>query len=238
MEDGRKPQRGDEAELFEQFHAELERQIYRLVKTTPEVVEEACAIAWMRFVSHQPDRDRRWKGWLLTVARREAWRLDRERRATIPIAGPGEERGSPAVAEPADRRDPQAIRLDFVAAVDVLEQLPPRLRQIAFMRASGLHYSEIAEMHGLSRTRVNQLVARANHRIHEINGRVSREDLTPRGQRLYDLERDPPPWLLEALGRVPTSHDRRASAATRLLGWRRAALAIDDYRRLSGFQRG
>lgn len=40
---------------------------------------------------------------------------------------------------------------------------------------------------------------------------------------------------MEALGRVPRSHDRRASTATRLLAWRRAALAIDDYRRLTGF---
>lgn len=136
-------------------------------------------------------RDRNWRGWLVTVARREAWRLDAERYTTMPIAHGDEANRRASVAEPPDPRDPQDQRLGLVAVTDVLEQLPPCLRQMAFLRAAGMHYGEIAEMHDLSRTRVNHLVTRANDRIRQITGRVPREDLTPRGQRLHDLEEEP-----------------------------------------------
>jgi hypothetical protein len=49
----------------------------------------------------------------------------------------------------------------------------------------------------------------------------------PRVTRLNELERKPPQWLVDTLGRPPGRADNRA---TNLLLWRRAALATDDYR--------
>jgi hypothetical protein len=57
VEDRHKPPRGDEARLFEQFNDELMRKVARNVQTSREVIEDACAIAWSQFLSHQPDRD-------------------------------------------------------------------------------------------------------------------------------------------------------------------------------------
>ena len=39
------PVRGDEADLFRDFNDELMRRVRGAVYTTPEVVEDACAVA-------------------------------------------------------------------------------------------------------------------------------------------------------------------------------------------------
>ena len=81
-----------------------------------EVIEDACSFAWVEFFRYQPDRDRSWKGWLVTVARREAWRLNaldlREREAV---------RGEDLPVEPIDPRDRHAEILEFRAAIDELK---------------------------------------------------------------------------------------------------------------------
>ena len=46
------------------------------------------------------------------------------------------------------------------------------------------------------------------------------------------LEDDPPKWLTEAIGRAPS---RNKTGGPAVLAWRRAALAIDDYRRDHGW---
>ncbi len=177
------------------------------------------------------------EGVAVRTAQREAWRLDRQRYEALGLATGDQspERGvSWERADPIDRHEE---RLEFNLAVDVLEQLPPRLRRIAFMRAAGAPYREIGEITGDSERRVNQLVARANLGIYEVLGRMrdADRDLPPRARRLQELERTPPPWLTAEIGRPPRSHNRRVAYANRLLAWRRAALAIDDYRAISRF---
>lgn len=50
---------------------------------------------------------------------------------------------------------------------------------------------------------------------------------TDRAERLRDLETQPPKWLVKAVGRPPGKSGNLGA----LLAWRRAALALDDYRR-------
>ena len=52
-----RPPQGDEAELFLSFNAELQRKIAIKVTTSPQIIEDACAFAWMEFLRYQPDRD-------------------------------------------------------------------------------------------------------------------------------------------------------------------------------------
>lgn len=127
---------------------------------------------------------------------------------------------------------------DLNEVVAVLGQLPPRLRRIAFLRASGLHYDEIGAITGDSFSRVTTLVRRSNEKLHEAIGemRTDEQDLPPRARRLRELENEPPIWLLNELGPVPQSRGGRVACAAQRLQWRRAALAIEDYRRLSGFR--
>jgi hypothetical protein len=83
---------------------------------------------------------------------------------------------------------------------------------------------------------VSQLVARANFEIYEIlaERRQSTEHVSPRAQRLWQLEQDPPGWLTEQIGRVPRSSRRSIGLTTQRRAWRRAALALDDYRAAAG----
>ena len=68
--------RGDELDLYGEFHFELVKMLSKNVRATRETVEDACGHAWVEFFKYQPDRERgRWRGWLFRVAQREAWRL-------------------------------------------------------------------------------------------------------------------------------------------------------------------
>jgi DNA-directed RNA polymerase specialized sigma24 family protein len=229
--DGRPQLRGDEAQLFLEYGTELDRTVSRLVGTTRSNVEDACGFAWMQFVRYQPERDRHWRGWLVQVARREALRLEEvDRRAPARIAS--HSRSSPGhdVADPRADIEP---RLELQEALEALKELRPRLQRIAFLRGLGLTHEQIGELTGDSMTRVGQLVRRASEALWTAaEKRQERETpAPPRVARLRALEREPPPWLTGAIGGPPTGRD---TSVTHILLWRRAAVALDDYRRRRG----
>jgi hypothetical protein len=43
---------GDEAELFAEHHAELERRVASAVSAPRAVIEDACATAWVQLFAH------------------------------------------------------------------------------------------------------------------------------------------------------------------------------------------
>jgi RNA polymerase sigma factor (sigma-70 family) len=230
-----KPQQGDEAELFALFNDELMRKVSRAVRTSPETIEDACSIAWAIFLRNQPDRDREWRSWLFKTAQRVAWHLDRERRRTWSLNG---EPGDPyAETQIQDQRNAFLEHDELEAARDVLAQLPPRLRRVAFLRATGHRYSEIQEITGDSRTRVSQLIRRANEHLRAALEEIepANTSIHPRAARLHELEASPPDWLRREIGRAPRDHNSKRGRATELLKWRRAALAIESYRSLTGY---
>src|SRR3954454_10289951 len=108
--------RGDELDLYGEFHFELVRKVQRRVNTSRENVEDACAFAWLQFFKHQPDRDGSWKGWLYRVAQREAYALDTRAPRDVDLVD-----GSRAIEVP-DLGDRQADRDDFIAAVQELRR--------------------------------------------------------------------------------------------------------------------
>src|SRR4051794_4727778 len=73
------PLRGDEAELFALYDERLRRAVRHDVNTTPENINDGCAFAWGRLLIYQPDRHTVLP-WLVTVAKRETIRLDRQQR--------------------------------------------------------------------------------------------------------------------------------------------------------------
>jgi hypothetical protein len=52
--------------------------------------------------------------------------------------------------------------------------------------------------------------------------------------RLRELESSPPKWLVSSIGRPPGLHVGMGG----LLAWRRAVLAVDDYRQEYGVESG
>jgi DNA-directed RNA polymerase specialized sigma24 family protein len=126
----------------------------------PEIVDDACAFAWQQFLQHQPDRDRNWRAWLVTMAEREAWRLAASRRATRRCRSTSRARRS---RRRGHRRRPTSGS-DSLAAprpLEALARLPDRRREIKALQMTGFSYDEIAEMRGLTYTRVDHILAEA-----------------------------------------------------------------------------
>ena len=66
--------RGDEAALFTEHHERLERAVARAVTAPHQVIEDACAFAWLQLLRTDPEREAIF-AWLKVVATREAIRL-------------------------------------------------------------------------------------------------------------------------------------------------------------------
>jgi DNA-directed RNA polymerase specialized sigma24 family protein len=201
--------------------------VRHLVTTSPDIVDDACNYAWMEFIRCQPDRDRNWRAWLVTTAQREAWKLDGKERGHVGFEVDGSREG--LAREPSEPRDVVAIRAELRFALEVFATVPERRREAKALWVTGFKYTEIQEQLGLTYTRVNHLMSEANKAIQTERHRAASLDPEgpPRARRLRELESNPPAWLRAVIGRPP-GMTRSAEA---LLLWRRAALAIDDYRR-------
>jgi hypothetical protein len=90
-------------------------------------VDDACNYAWMEFIRHQPDRDGRWKAWLVTTAQREAWKLDGKERSHIGFEVEGNR--DELTRELADPRDVVAVRSELRFALEVVATVPERRRE-------------------------------------------------------------------------------------------------------------
>jgi RNA polymerase sigma factor (sigma-70 family) len=228
--------RGDEPELYLEFNHELVKKLYMHVNASPEDIEDAAAFAWLQFFRYQPDRDQAWKGWLYRTAQREAWRLNAaQSRAELHIVTDSHA-GKPGLTpEPPDPRDRLDERLEFLAALEELRHLPYNLRRVVLLRSQVTRHREVAEVLGITTGRVAQLMQDVGVRLQqraELRVELERPFANPRAARLRELETDAPKWLIEAIGRAPTVGK---SSSKVVLTWRRAALAIEDYRTEHGW---
>jgi DNA-directed RNA polymerase specialized sigma24 family protein len=213
------------------------RSVARSVGTsTPQVIEDSCAFAWAAFLERQPDRDRNWRGWLFRTAQRQAWKLEQSIREVDAFEPTAMEEGDDVFVSPVDEIE---LRNDVNDALSVIGSLPLRLQRIALLRALGFSHEEIGGLTGDSKARVHALVVQANRRIAEqlVARSRSGEAWSSRAERLWQLEHSPPEWLLGRIGRPVLVRDRSPSPSVRRLVWRRAAIALDDLRRIAGAAR-
>ena len=216
--------RGDEAELFERYYERLKGATTRMVRTTPENVEDACAYAFVALMRSQPRRETLF-AWLKVVARNEAVRLDqRERTRTLPL---DEDFGEILP----DRRDPIAAKEILLETQALLSPLREREKTAVLLRGMGWSYEEAAERLGVSATRLGQLLGSAGDRIRQQQREadLERPDAPPRARLLDQLQHDPPPFLRAAIGRPPPASHKTGGFEKRL-EWSRLALRIIDYR--------
>jgi RNA polymerase sigma factor (sigma-70 family) len=223
---------GDEADLFLSFHPKLVGVVRSMINTSPEIIDDACAFAWAQFLRYQPDRERGWRGWLTTTAAREALKLHRQEAKHVATTYQERESDPGYWVAPPDPRDNQADRLALREAFELLAKVPERRRQAKALHVIGLSYAEIGELLGINFTNVNRLITEANAIIREEHARQApeHEPRSARAIRLRELEESQARWLVAAIGRPP---GKKATAQS-VLAWRRAALAIDDYRREHG----
>lgn len=164
------PQQGDEGALFAEHADRLRAVVAGVVNTSAAVIEDACAFAWAQLLHHQPRRKTVFS-WLVTVARREALRLDRiERRGVTLDTGaghrPDEAQVEPAVPSNVDQAHDVIEALDYVS-----ELLPERKRRIYTLFALGYTYAEIAALTGDTRLTVDRQLRRANELLRNAKAR-------------------------------------------------------------------
>jgi DNA-directed RNA polymerase specialized sigma24 family protein len=133
--------------------------IQRRVDASRSTVDDACAFAWVKFMRSQPDRERKWRAWLMTTAEREVWRLTHEETRTTGFEAADADE---LEFEPVDPRDRIEEREDLRHALDLLSAVPERRRQAKAFHVMGYSYDESRGVLGISLTRVNQLIAEAN----------------------------------------------------------------------------
>jgi RNA polymerase sigma factor (sigma-70 family) len=223
------PQQGDEHELFERYSERLRRATKLAIRTTPDIVDDACAFAWMKLVSNQPERATVF-GWLRMVARNEALRLDRLSRSVSGRVSHDFSNAGEFIV-PASRGKAEVAQ-GLMELHERLEQLPQRQREIVFLNAAGWRYADIAQDLGISEARVGQLLARASQQMREMDMRAL-EVTSPRGRRLREIEDDPPLYIVASIGRQPRAH-RKTGGEEVKREWKRLVLEIEDYRKANG----
>ena len=222
------PQQGDEQELFERYERRLRQATAYAVNTSPDIVDDACAFAWMSLLTQQPRRETVF-AYLRTIARNEALRLDGLTRKHVPIGYESENGDFVGVPEPPARRSDVTTKQQMLELKERLLALPAREREIVFLHAAGWRYVDIAGRLGISYTRVNQLLSRASIRMREMD--TAEHDVTsPRGRRLKEIEQSPPAYIVASIGGPPPTYRRRRGRALDRREWRRLVLAIEDYR--------
>lgn len=159
---------GDDADLFRTHHEQLLRIVARDVRASPQLIEDACAFAWLEFVARQPERVNP-MGWLRVVAGREAVRVARRERRLHALGD--------SVPDPAGAAD---RRLEARAGLEALAALPRRQRAAPALRVSGHSHAEIGAALGMTVRTVERQLGRARQAI----------------RRADTLERHPAPRLV------------------------------------------
>ncbi|MEN3281381.1 MAG: hypothetical protein V7607_2521 [Solirubrobacteraceae bacterium] len=151
---------GDEETLYRTHHDRLLGLVARDVKARRQVIEDACAYAWVELLARQPERTSI-VGWLRVVARHEAIRLAQIDRLTVPLNYAGSA-GPPtsvwSTARPTITHEQRTAAFEALAA---LAALPDRKRIFLALKVAGYSYGEIAEQLGTTWRTVDRQLASA-----------------------------------------------------------------------------
>jgi RNA polymerase sigma factor (sigma-70 family) len=222
-----RPQQGDEHELYERYAERLHRATTLAIRTTPDIIDDACAFAWMTLVANQPRRETVF-GWLKVVARNKALELDRMAREEAALLRSVSVDNREDYLVPATRGRTEVTQ-GLMELRERVKQLPPRQREMVFLQAAGWRYRELAEHFGVSTARINYLLTQAKIRMREMDLREL-EPTTPRGRRLHEIEKEPPQYIIAAIGQRPSGNPKRGEQGV-LREWKRLVLEIEDYRK-------
>lgn len=148
----------------ETTYAELAPRLQAIVAhnvRAPEaLIEDACQIAWSRWVTH---RDRvspnSVLAWLATTAIREALRLVRAESRHVPLSE-GPEAGGTVINLPVRAPGPEQL-VEFRERLAEVRRLPVRQQRVLLMQGFGYDYREIATQTGATRRAVERNLLRA-----------------------------------------------------------------------------
>lgn len=145
---------------FAELAPRLQRIVARNVRAPEPLIEDACQIAWSRWVTH---RDRvapgSVLGWLTTTATREALRLLRSESRHVPFS---EQPGSGGQIINLPVRAPSLEQVvELRERLAEVRRLPVRQQTALWMQGLGYDYREIAAQTGATRRTVERNLLRA-----------------------------------------------------------------------------
>lgn len=168
------------ATLYDRHERAVYNFCYRLIGS-PEDAADATQDAFLKVLERLPelaagDRELNFAAYLMTVARHAAYRLMEERKRTepvdelpegaVPVGMGGGGGGAAGGADPGDPHDDPERRVLLEAQQEEVRaanaRLPERQREaLALRELEELSYDEIAEVMGMNRNSVAQLISRA-----------------------------------------------------------------------------
>lgn len=157
--------------LFQQRADVLRATVARHVHSTDDVIDEACAFAWVQLLTH-PNIDLtdpvRVFWWLYRTAQRQAWHLHERAQRVLPGGHP-----VPGERDAFTRRPDHSV--DLVQQIEdretlrALHGLRPAVRDTAVLKACGYSYDEIRAIHDISGTTITKRVRRARQLVEDLD---------------------------------------------------------------------
>lgn len=144
--------------FFEEHSQQLRAVVSRRVRTSAANIEDACALAWLQWVRHQPRGDYVFP-WLCSTAIREAIKLHRRTSQTVGL--------DQLTDGAADRAYGPEDRLELIAAGQAFRQarLRPHERRLIALRVLGYSRPEMTGLSGHSERTIDRHLSRAQRRL-------------------------------------------------------------------------
>jgi RNA polymerase sigma factor (sigma-70 family) len=151
---------------FAELAPRLQRIVAQNVRAPAPLIEDACQIAWGRWITH---RDRVAPGsllpWLATTATREALRLLRKESRHAPLDQAADSGGT-VIELPVPAPGPEQV-VEFRERLAEVRRLPVRERTVIWMHGLGYDYREIAAHTGSTRRTVERNLVRARRGLQQ-----------------------------------------------------------------------
>lgn len=154
----------DLSAAFTHLAPRLQRAVSRNVRGPESLIEEACQIAWSRWLVRQDDiAPGSMLGWLITTATREALHLLRQQARHVSLEARSEHEGQ-VVELPARTPGPEQVA-EFHDRLAEVRRLPERQQTVVWMQGFGYQYREIAARTGTTRRSVERQLLRARRTL-------------------------------------------------------------------------
>ena len=153
---------------YAELAPKLQRSVGRNVRAPDCLIEEACQVAWSRWLVHQDEvAPGSMLGWLTTTAMREALRLLKLQSRHVSLDAPSPPEGQ-VVELPVRTPGPEQM-VEFRDRLAEVRQLPVRQQTAVWMQSFGYDYREIAARTGSTRRTVERQLKQARRRLFDDN---------------------------------------------------------------------
>jgi RNA polymerase sigma factor (sigma-70 family) len=154
----------DPSAAFTDLAPRLQRAVARNIQAPECLIEDACQIAWSRWLVHRDEvAPGSMLGWLITTATREALRLLRQQARYVPLEARCEHEGK-VVELPARTPGPDQVA-ELHDRLAEVRRLPVRQQTVIWMQGFGFQYREIAAQTGTTRRSVERQLLRARRKL-------------------------------------------------------------------------